>query len=174
MAQVISKKGIRVVSDPLKREVDPWAAFREVEQVTLELTQHYTHSFGKYSRFFIELENKRFLATRCKRCNNVFAPPRPLCPNCLTVTDWVELPGTGMLVTYSVLHFSPGSNPDVDQLRTPYIFAYVLLDGASTLFPHILVADPAIVTLGMRVKIHYVEQPVSHPIHLIRFIPLEP
>ena len=35
-------------------EHDPWNAFRQIEVVTLELTQHYRHSLGKYSRFFIE------------------------------------------------------------------------------------------------------------------------
>ena len=173
MAQVISKKGVQVVNDPLKRSTDPWKAFREIEQITLELTQSYTHSLGKYSRFFIELENKRFLATHCDHCDKVYAPPRPLCPNCLSITEWIELPGTGTVVTYSVLHFSPASNPDVAQLHTPYTIAYVLLDGASTLFPHILIADPSTITLGMPVKIQYVEGPVNHPIHLIRFVPSE-
>jgi uncharacterized protein len=171
MADVRSKNAVQVVGDPLRREPDPWAAFREIEQLTLELTQRYTHSLGKYSRFFIELENKHFLATRCERCGTVYAPPRPLCRDCLAVTEWVELPGTGTVETYSVLHFSPGSNPDVEQLQTPYILAYVLLDGASTLFPHILVSDT--VSIGMRVKVQYVDHPVHHPIHLIRFVPLE-
>jgi uncharacterized protein len=171
MAEVRSKKAVQVVGDPLRREPDPWAAFREIEQLTLELTQHYTHSLGKYSRFFVELENKRFLATRCQRCGKVYAPPRPLCPDCLAIAEWVELPGIGTMETYSVLHFSPGSNPDVEQLPTPYVLAYVLLDGASTLFPHILVADS--VSIGMRVRVQYVDQPVHHPIHLIRFVPLE-
>ena len=173
MADVRSKKAVLSVTDPLKREPDPWAGFRQVEQLTLELTQHYTHSLGKYSRFFIELENKRFMATHCKKCAKTYAPPRPLCPNCLSITEWVELPGTGTVETYSVLHSSPGSNPEVEQLQTPYILAYVLLDGASTLFPHLLLADPGRVTQGMRVKIQYVDQPVYHPLHLIRFVPLE-
>ncbi len=173
MTDVRSKKAIQVVADPLKREPDPWAAFRQIEQLSLELTQQYTHSLGKYSRFFIELENKRFMATRCETCNKTYAPPRSLCPNCLSITEWVELAGTGTVETYSVLYFSPGSTPDVEQLQTPYILAYVLLDGASTLFPHLLLADPRRITPGMRVKIEYVDQPVYHPIHLIRFVPLE-
>ncbi|MBL8134087.1 MAG: Zn-ribbon domain-containing OB-fold protein [Anaerolineae bacterium] len=170
MAEVTSRKDIQTVSSG---DGDPWAAFRQIERLTLSLTQHYTHTLGKYSRFFIELEQKRFLATRCESCGRVCAPPRPLCPNCLQPTHWVELTGAGTVETYSVLHFSPGSNADVAALTTPYVLAYVLLDGASTLFPHLLRAEPEQVTIGMRVRIAYVDGPVEHPIHLMHFIPME-
>lgn len=173
MARVKSKKDAQIASDPQKREVDRWADFRLVERLNLEFTQTYTHSLGKYSRFFAELENGRFMATRCSHCQRVYAPPRPLCPACLSITEWVELAGTGTVQTFSVLHFSPGSNPDVEALATPYVLAYVLLDGASTLFPHLLDAPPESVHIGMRVRVHYVDRPVFHPIHLIRFVPLE-
>lgn len=157
----------------VERVPDPWAQFRTVERLSLDLAQHYTHSLGKYSRFFIELENRRLMATRCGCCQRVYTPPRPLCPDCLHITDWLELPGTGTVETFSVLHVSPGSNPDVEQLATPYVLAYVLLDGASTLFPHLLDAPPETVSIGMRVRVHYVQGPVFHPIHLMRFVPLE-
>jgi uncharacterized OB-fold protein len=170
MPDVKSKKDILQIE---AGEDSLWADFGQVERLTLSLTQTYTHTLGRYSRFFIELENQRFMATRCGRCQRVYAPPRPLCPDCLCPTYWVELAGTGTVQTFSVQHFSPGSNADVAALKTPYVFAYVLLDGASTLFPHLLIADPAQVTVGMRVRVHYVQQPVEHPIHLIHFIPVE-
>ena len=170
MAEVASKKDVQMVSST---QPDPWADFRLVERLNSELTQSYTHSLGKYSRFFVELENGRFVATRCGRCQRVYAPPRPLCSQCLEVTEWFELPGTGMVETFSVLHFSPGTNPDVEQLATPYVFAYVLLDGASTLFPHLLETPPESVQVGMRVRVHFRNRPVFHPIHLMCFVPLE-
>jgi len=173
MAEVKSKKDIQSIGDPLKRSLDPWEDFRLVERLNLEFTQTYTHSLGKYSRFFIELENHRFMATRCPKCQHVYAPARPLCPECLFVTEWIDLIGTGTLETFSLLHFSPGSNPDIEALVTPYALAYVLLDGASTLFPHILDAPLESIHIGMRVKVHYVNRPVFHPIHLMRFVPLE-
>jgi len=170
---VISKKDVQTVSDPLKGDADLWADFRVVERLNLAFTQTYVHSLGKYSRFFVELENGRFMATRCLNCQRVYAPPRPLCPDCLKITEWVELLGIGTVETFSVLHFSPGSNADVEALTTPYVLAYVLLDGASTLFPHLLVASPESVHIGMRVRVDYSSGPVFHPIHLMRFVPLE-
>ncbi|MCY4538341.1 MAG: Zn-ribbon domain-containing OB-fold protein [Chloroflexi bacterium] len=151
---------------------DDWAQFRQVERVAMALTQSYKYSLGKVSRFFMELENGRFLATRCDGCAKVFAPPRPLCPSCLAVADWVELSGQGVVKTYSVLHFSPGSNDDVRALQTPYVLAYVLLDGADTLFPHLLKAPPDQVHSGLRVRVAYSDEPVHHPIHLMYFVPV--
>ncbi len=168
--RVQSKIDVQQAENPLPGD-DRWADFRQIERITLELTQTYRHSLGKYSRFFLELEHGRFFATHCTTCDRTYAPPRPLCPQCLQVTHWRELAGSGTLETWSVLHFGPGSNADVEALETPYVLAYVLLDGASTLFPHILQAEPRSLHAGMRVRVAYRDDPVSHPLHLMYFVP---
>ena len=165
---------IEIAAIESKDTADPWSEFRQIERITLELTQAYKYSLGKYSRFFIELEQQRFLATRCETCSKVYAPPRPLCPVCLQPATWTELSGEGSVETWSVLHFSPGSNADVRALETPYVLAYVLLDGADTLFPHLLKAPPNQVARGMRVRVAYSEEPVQHPIHLMYFLSSSP
>ena len=38
-------------------QADVWAQFRQVERITVKLTQSYKYSLGKVSRFFLELEN---------------------------------------------------------------------------------------------------------------------
>ena len=171
--QVTSQIEKKTVPPPRTTQVDPWRNFRQIEIITLELTQQYKHSLGKYSRFFIELENRRFFGTRCAACGRVYTPPRPLCPHCLRVTEWVELPGTGRLETYSVMHASSGINEDVKQLAMPVVLAYALMDGSSTLFPHLLRAAPESVKIGMRVRVAYADNPVFHPIHLMYFEPME-
>lgn len=170
MVEIAAKHSIQTAADPWKQAADPWGDFRQVEVLTLEWTQHYQHSLGKYSKFFIELENQRFFATRCEQCQKTYAPPRPLCPECAQITHWVELAGTGRLETFSLMHFGSGVNGDVRGLATPYILAYVLLDGANTLFPHLLKADPARARIGMRVRVAYKTEAVEHPIHLMHFV----
>jgi uncharacterized OB-fold protein len=71
------------------------------------------------------------------------------------------------------MHFTSGINDDVHQLATPITLAYVLLDGSSTLFPHVLKANPQTIKAGMRVQVAYATPPVHHPIHLMYFAPLE-
>ncbi len=154
-------------------EPDEWAAFRQIEVVTLELTQTYKHSLGKYSRFYIELGNGRFFGTQCPHCQKVFTPPRPLCPDCLHITDWQQLNGTGTVKSFSIMHFTSGVNGDVQQLQTPIPLVYVLMDGSSTLFPHLLRTSTGIVHSQMRVRVAYTDRPVQHPIHLMYFVPLE-
>ncbi len=169
--KVTSQIDIQTIETDLATDV--WSQFRQVERITLELTQAYKYSLGKYSRFFIELENEKFMGTQCDECGKVYSPPRPLCPDCLNITEWIELAHTGTVQTFSILHFSPGTNEDVRSLELPYILAYVQVDGADTLFPHLLKASPDRVHIGMRTNIAFANHPVNHPIHLMYFVPLE-
>lgn len=173
MAEVMSRREVLTAANPLTTEADIWADFRQIEVLTLELTQRYQHSLGKTSRFFLALEQRNFLATRCDACAKVYAPPRPFCPDCATVTRWVELRGTGTLETFSVMHFHSHVHADVAALPMPCVLGYVLLDGAHTLFPHLVDAPLEAIRMGMRLRVDYREGPVYHPIHLMRFIPLE-
>ncbi|MDX1524421.1 MAG: Zn-ribbon domain-containing OB-fold protein [Anaerolineae bacterium] len=170
MAKVSSKLKQFNAPDPLGREVDPWAEFREIEIIGLEWAQTYRHSLGKYSRFFIELENQKFFATRCPTCGTVWTPPRPACPNDLSITGWVELSGRGEVVSHSVLHYAPAM---LSFLETPYVLVYVKMEGADTLFAHLLqnYGDLSKVEHGLPVQVVYNEGPVEHPILLMAFEP---
>lgn len=150
---------------------DPWADFREAEIIGLEWAQQYKHSLGKYSKFFLALENGRFLATQCPQCQQTWSPPRPACPDCLAVTKWKELSGKGKLISWSVLHYAPKML--ADRLPTPYVLAYVELEGATTLFAHLLNNYDSLDQLshGMPVQVVYSEGPVDHPIMLMAFEP---
>lgn len=171
MSKVTTQLSVHTVADPLGRTTDPWAEFRQVEVLALHWEQDYRHSLGKYSRFFIELENRRFMATRCPVCGQVWAPPRPVCPEHLAVTQWVELSGQGRLQSFSVLHHTPAVAPFI---KPPYVLAFVRLDGADTLFTHLLVNYRALdeVKLGLAVRVVYFDGPVTHPIHLMAFEPV--
>ncbi len=172
MPKIAGKLDQKRVEDPAGREPDPWADFREIELIGLNWEQSYRHSLGKYSRFFLELENRRFFGTRCSDCDKVWAPPRPLCPDCLSITSWIELTGRGSLAGFSVLHYAPAQ---AASLETPYVLAYVQLEGADTLFAHLLknYGDVDSVQIGMPVQVIYEDQPVDHPIHLMAFEPVK-
>lgn len=170
MVEVASKRDAIRIDGP---EGDPWFDFRQVELIDLHFEQDYVHSLGKVSRFFLELESGKLFGTRCPACARVYLPPRPTCPDCMHVTVWHELMLSGTVQAFSVMHFGNGANADVDRLSTPYILVYVLHEGASTLMPHILRADPATVKIGMAVRAVFTPGPVTHPIHLMHYIPEE-
>jgi uncharacterized protein len=151
-------------------EGDPWADFREIMRIEWKMDFTYKHVLGKYSKFFIELANGKFVTTECPNCGKVWGIPRPLCADCLTITKWKELPGTGTLESYSVSHFVP-SFMKVD---IPYVLAMVKLDGATTLFTHQLrnYGDSTdTIKVGMPVKVAYATEPVTHPMLLMHFEP---
>jgi uncharacterized OB-fold protein len=168
---VRSKLESFVAPDPMARErsQDPWRDFREVEKIELHWEQTYRHSLGKYSKFFLELENRRLIATQCDHCGKVWLPPRPVCADDLHITHWTELTGRGTLEAFSVLHSAPAFINE----PIPYVLAYVRLDGASTLLAHLIRNYGTLenVRVGMRVQVAYAVQPVDHPIRLMWFEP---
>lgn len=151
------------------RAVDPWSDFRSIEQIELRWEQTYRHSLGKYSKFFLGLEQHQLLATRCPCCGHVWLPPRPACANDLAITKWVELNGRGTLEGFSILYGAPAFIHE----ETPYVLAYVRLDGAGTLFTHVLRNYTSLQTVrvGLRVQVAFATEAVDHPIRLMWFEP---
>lgn len=62
----------------------------------------------KVNDFIDHLEKGKVMATRCKDCGMVFFPPRADCYRCLDSNmEWMEISGSGKLVTYSKLEYAP-------------------------------------------------------------------
>ena len=157
--------------DPIQRgDEDPWADFRDIMRIEWKMEITYRHCLGKYSKFFIELENKKFFATECPKCSFVWGIPRPVCPDCLEITKWKELPGTGKLVSFSISEFVPAFM----KVELPYVLAMVKMDGADSLFTHQLRnwgTDRSKIKVGMPVKVAYAKEPVEHPMLLMWYEP---
>jgi uncharacterized OB-fold protein len=102
---------------------------------TIEL--NYRHSYGPYyGRLFDELGSyQRIVGSRCPSCSSVLLPPREWCDVChVRTTAWADVADTGVLKAFSVIHLE-----FVGQLRPPpYVYAEVVLDGASTKLIHTL------------------------------------
>ncbi|MCL4469318.1 MAG: Zn-ribbon domain-containing OB-fold protein [Deltaproteobacteria bacterium] len=114
------------------------------------------YSYGGQSRFFREiLENKRLMGTRCGTCGKVFCPPRSHCPVCYEQTAWIELKGTGKLLSYTTVYFATSSYIK----RVPYIVAYIKLDGADTaILSNVEMKDIKKAEVGMEVKVMFRKQ----------------
>jgi uncharacterized OB-fold protein len=54
------------------------------------------------------LEKGKIMATRCRRCGQLYFPPRADCPDDMsTDMTWEELSGRCKLLTYTTAHFAP-------------------------------------------------------------------
>ena len=162
-----------LATDPLGRspDGDPWREFRRVEIIDLKLDFRFRHSLGKCSRFFLELEKRRLLATRCGRCGTVWMPPRPACGNDLAVTEWIELSGHGTLAAATECAVTLPTAAGQDRL----VLGYVALDGASTLLLQRIrnFGDVRRLTAGLSVQVVWAKGEVAHPMELFWFEPAE-
>ena len=65
-------------------------------------------SITKVNDFVDYLEKGKVMGTRCKDCGLVFFPPRADCYQCLESNiEWIEVSGTGKLVSFSKLEYAP-------------------------------------------------------------------
>lgn len=135
----------------------PLAAPRlPVDTMAKTLTLDYQHARGPYyGRLFDEMQTSgRILGIRCPSCNSTLLPPRELCDACFVKTGtWVDVADTGVLQAFSIIHLK-----FVGQTREPpYVYAEIMLDGASTKIIHVLdgvniATAPKDLKPGMRVK----------------------
>jgi len=91
------------------------------------------------------------MGARCKSCRAILAPPRAICPRCgSTDMQWIELKGTGKLLTYSVVHVAAPAF----QSFVPYAVGIVLLTEAARL-PGMIRIDPNDLKIGLDLKVAF-------------------
>jgi len=113
----------------------------------------------------------RLVAPRCTECGTFVLPPEPRCFNCRSTTfEFVELPGTGAIYTFTIVR-----HPLAPQLSevVPYVSGVVDLDGTqgagARMIANIVDVDPDTVAIGDKVQIVF--QPVSDTFVVPRFRP---
>ena len=90
---------------------------------------------------------------RCDSCGRTRHPPGPVCPVCRsTASSWADVPGTGTVYTYTVVHQAfVAALAD----RLPYVVIVVELDGAggARMVSNLVDAAPEDVEVGMKVAV---------------------
>ncbi len=80
------------------------------------------------SRFLESLKAGKILGVRCRVCGRTVTPPRAFCElDFKPVDEWVELPSTGTINTYSICYITWDMKP----LRKPQIPAVIEIDGTT-------------------------------------------
>ncbi|MFP5322539.1 MAG: Zn-ribbon domain-containing OB-fold protein [Acidimicrobiia bacterium] len=116
----------------------------------------------------------RLVLPRCTDCGTVIWYPRGFCPSCASFdVEWVELPGTGSVYSFSIARRGQGAYAEA----APYVLAYVELDlpeGAveqvgPRVITNIVECDPWSVSVGDRVEAVF--HPTERGVALVRFRP---
>jgi len=147
---------------------DSFADFREIALLEIQQSFNYRHSFGKTSKFFLALAEKKLLATQCPKCSAVYMPPRAICRHDLTSTSWLELSAKGHLESWTLCPHSVS----YAQTETPYILAYIKLEGTQSLFLHQLRnINSEELKFGLELKAVFADSMTNHPLDQFWFEP---
>ncbi len=91
----------------------------------------------------------RLIGSKCKNCNEVYYPPRKVCPKCKKARmDEVKLKGRGKIETYTVIHVAPEGFEE----QVPYVVAIVRLEEGPCLTTQIVDCEPEDIYIGMPVE----------------------
>ncbi len=123
-----------------------------VPRVAIPLNPDFSWSVGNWmEQFFDGLKEGKFMGSKCPACGRVYLPPRMICERCFVkAEDWVELPDTGTVETFTVASIKVADNGDLEDLQSPEVIAMVKHDGADTCLAARLEGDNAAV--GMKVQ----------------------
>lgn len=125
------------------------------------------------SAFFRELrDHGKIRGIRCPACEKVYMPPRSVCPRCLgTLSEWVDLPPTGTLETFTVVHYDYGQY--YQPMKPPYLLGIIRLDGADTGLCHLLgELEEQELAPGLRVEARFREDRKGNILDIVYFRPI--
>ncbi len=116
---------------------------------------------------YLDYLNKKILmGSKCKKCGELFAPPRRLCSACSsTDVEWVKMSGKGTLAAYSCI--GVGSKFFVDKgysMKRPYCFSVVKLDEGPMISGQLVGVDatkPESIKIGTPLKVNFLETEVT-------------
>lgn len=111
----------------------------------------YTIPAGRDLGTFLRgIEEGRILGKRCPECTKVYVPPRGGCPTCgCALGEVVQVKDTGTVTTFTIVRVAFEGQTQ----KIPYTYAAVVLDGADSLFLHMIDGIPVEqVRMGLRVQ----------------------
>ena len=114
-------------------------------------------SFNQY------LKENKLMGTRCPHCNQVFLPPRAICPVCHgSDLVWTEVSSQGTLAAFTSVYVGPTFMNDEGYSRdNPYCTGIVELEGGARISARILdvdASDASSIAIGTRLKAAFLER----------------
>ena len=128
-------------------------------QAPVTVSFDYTRSVGPViGRFLTGLRDGRVVGARTSDGKVVVPPPEFDPVTHVATTDFVDLPPTGTVTSWTWVPEPVPGQP----LDRPFAFALVTLDGADAPFLHAVdVASPDEIETGMRVQVRWAEERVG-------------
>jgi uncharacterized protein len=103
--------------------------------------------------FWSGLKDHKLLIQRCKDCDTLRVPPRPMCGHCQSL-NWGSVESTGRGVVYS---FIMPQYPPLPFLQYPYVVALIELDEGVRIVSNLCDIEPEAIEVGLPVEVFYEE-----------------
>ena len=109
------------------------------------------------------LNEENLMGSKCKKCNTLYSPPRPIClKRHDTDMEWVELKGKGKLATFTCIYVGPPSMVAQGYDRkNPYCSGVVELEEGVKIDARIDGVDaskPETIKIGMPVTVEFLHR----------------
>jgi uncharacterized OB-fold protein len=134
----------------------------------LRLNLAYTHGLGELSPHFRGLLEGRAVAAGCPACSKAWCPPLLACPSDGSPTSWIELAGTGTVVSATR---TVAALPMAGEARA-CVFALARLDGAENCLLARMEAADSMPPPGQRVRLVRAPGDWPHPAQTALLAPI--
>jgi len=116
-----------------------------------EMIQRYIIPVSKIYKFYEGLAQGKVYATKCKRCGNLYFPPKADCSSCMSSSmSYVRLSKKARLEAYTIVSVKPPSFARVDD----YIVAIGRLDEGLNVLSWLVGIKPKDIRIGMELNLN--------------------
>lgn len=122
------------------------------------------------SKFIVALrDEKKILAVKAEQSGLTYVPPRQVDDRTFENLEdnWVEVKDTGEVTNFTIIRYEEPYQP----MKPPFVIALIKLDGSDTPIAHLIKCDNVEdVSIGMRVKAVFADEPVNNILEIQHFI----
>ena len=109
------------------------------------------------------LAEEKLMGTRCEKCDTLYVPPRPICPECGGGhMRWVDMSGAGKLAGFTLISIGPSfMREEGYDRKNPYFVGVVELDEGARVDARIEGFDPGApdaIKIGTPVKAKFLHR----------------
>lgn len=109
------------------------------------------------------LKEEKLMGSKCKECDALFVPPRPICIQChSSKMEWIEMKGRGKLAAFTVIAIGPPSMiAEGYDRNNPYCSGVVQLEEGPRVDARIEGVDtkkPEGIKVGMPLTVKYLHR----------------
>lgn len=106
--------------------------------------------YTKVDKFSDYLQKGKLMGTKCKKCDEIYFPPRADCLKCMYDRfEWIEFSGKGKLHSFTKIYAAPKGFEDI----APYVLGIVDLEEGGRLIAWIKDIPDNEIKIDMKVKI---------------------